>query len=140
MQPLIAYFRPHPEDEQRPVFNWTHRVIAASMSLFACSALITSVALEKASLPKQTLYFLVGFFVTNFFLLSFVAGYSMGEELYRRITRKTEEAKAEIRFSDKDVRATRVKLFASVIRLVVAVTMSGAIIYFIISRDKEIFK
>jgi hypothetical protein len=59
MQPIMAYFCPHPRTPRRSLFNWAHFSLGILMLMLA--SILTATGLTKAVLPKQALWFEIAF-------------------------------------------------------------------------------
>ncbi|CAB3984117.1 Hypothetical predicted protein [Paramuricea clavata] len=49
IQPTIAFFRPHPNEPRRPIFNWFHRIIALILVIFVVVTLFKGTELLEDS-------------------------------------------------------------------------------------------
>ncbi|XP_060531143.1 putative ferric-chelate reductase 1 homolog isoform X2 [Cylas formicarius] len=65
IQPIGAYFRPHPGTSTRPVFNWLHWLIGNSAHIIAIVTLFFAVRLTKAELPDFVDWILVAYVVVH---------------------------------------------------------------------------
>ncbi|XP_066143030.1 putative ferric-chelate reductase 1 homolog [Euwallacea fornicatus] len=63
IQPIGAYFRPHPGTAKRPIFNWLHWSIGNSAHIIAIVTLFFAVKLTKAELPAFFDWILVAYVV-----------------------------------------------------------------------------
>ncbi|CAH2058294.1 unnamed protein product, partial [Iphiclides podalirius] len=81
IQPIGAYFRPHPGTKKRPIFNWLHWFIGNAAHILAIVTIFLAVYLPKAELPVWSVYILaafVAFHVIMHVLLSLSACASSG--------------------------------------------------------------
>ncbi|XP_050669345.1 putative ferric-chelate reductase 1 homolog isoform X2 [Leptidea sinapis] len=63
IQPIGAYFRPHPGTNKRPIFNWAHWFLGNSAHILGIATIFLSVYLQKAELPSWSVYVLAAFVV-----------------------------------------------------------------------------
>ncbi|CAH0714862.1 unnamed protein product, partial [Brenthis ino] len=63
IQPIGAYFRPHPGTKHRPLFNWGHWFIGNSAHILGIATIFLAVYLQKAELPSWTVFVLAAFVV-----------------------------------------------------------------------------
>ncbi|KAK4883790.1 hypothetical protein RN001_000061 [Aquatica leii] len=63
LQPIGAYFRPHPGTPKRPIFNWVHWLGGNSAHIIAIVTIFFAVRLNKAELPDWFDWILVAFVV-----------------------------------------------------------------------------
>lgn len=63
IQPIGAYFRPHPGTKKRPVFNWLHWLGGNTAHILGIATIFLAVYLQKAELPTWTVYILAAFVV-----------------------------------------------------------------------------
>ncbi|KAJ2944971.1 hypothetical protein O0L34_g1868 [Tuta absoluta] len=61
IQPIGAYFRPHPGTKQRPVFNWLHWLAGNAAHILGIATIFLAVYLQKAELPPWSVYILAAF-------------------------------------------------------------------------------
>ncbi|XP_045540142.1 putative ferric-chelate reductase 1 homolog [Papilio machaon] len=61
IQPIGAYFRPHPGTKKRPIFNWLHWFFGNSAHILAIVTIFLAVYLQKAELPIWSVYILAAF-------------------------------------------------------------------------------
>ncbi|XP_055603210.1 putative ferric-chelate reductase 1 homolog isoform X2 [Uranotaenia lowii] len=61
LQPIGAYFRPHPGTKRRPVFNWLHWLGGNLAHILAIVAIFFAVKLQKAELPDWLDFILIAF-------------------------------------------------------------------------------
>ncbi|XP_022913819.1 putative ferric-chelate reductase 1 homolog [Onthophagus taurus] len=61
IQPIGAYFRPHPGTSKRPIFNWLHWLCGNVAHILAIVTIFFAVRLTKAELPEWMDWILVGF-------------------------------------------------------------------------------
>ncbi|XP_072946264.1 putative ferric-chelate reductase 1 homolog isoform X2 [Epargyreus clarus] len=76
IQPIGAYFRPHPGTSKRPYFNWLHWLVGNAAQILGIVSIFLAVYLPKAELPPWTVYVLaafVAFHVIMHVVLSFGA-------------------------------------------------------------------
>jgi len=60
LNPIMAVFRPHPEDKMRPVFNWGHWLVGTGAHILAALTIILGLTLDKASVPFDCVWIVVG--------------------------------------------------------------------------------
>ncbi|XP_050316010.1 putative ferric-chelate reductase 1 homolog [Anthonomus grandis grandis] len=65
IQPIGAYFRPHPGTAKRPLFNWLHWSIGNAAHIVAIVTLFFAVRLTKAELPDFVDWILVVYVVVH---------------------------------------------------------------------------
>ncbi|KAL1497531.1 hypothetical protein ABEB36_008475 [Hypothenemus hampei] len=65
IQPIGAYFRPHPGTAKRPIFNWLHWSIGNAAHILAIVTLFFAVKLTKAELPDFVDWILVAYVVLH---------------------------------------------------------------------------
>ncbi|XP_013195136.2 putative ferric-chelate reductase 1 homolog [Amyelois transitella] len=63
IQPIGAYFRPHPGTKKRPVFNWLHWLVGNAAHILGIATIFLAVYLQKAELPPWSVYILAAFVV-----------------------------------------------------------------------------
>ncbi|XP_075985959.1 putative ferric-chelate reductase 1 homolog [Anticarsia gemmatalis] len=81
IQPIGAYFRPHPGTKRRPIFNWVHWGIGNAAHILGIITIFLAVYLPKAELPPWSVYILaafVAFHVVMHLVLSFTVCVSDG--------------------------------------------------------------
>ncbi|KAK9877469.1 hypothetical protein WA026_018577 [Henosepilachna vigintioctopunctata] len=61
LQPIGAFFRPHPGSSKRPIFNWLHWLGGNVAHILAIVTLFFAVKLNKAELPDFFDYILAGY-------------------------------------------------------------------------------
>ncbi|XP_044737740.1 putative ferric-chelate reductase 1 homolog isoform X2 [Chrysoperla carnea] len=61
LQPIAAFFRPHPGSSKRPWFNWLHWLGGNVAHILAIVTIFFAVKLNKAELPEWMDWVLVGF-------------------------------------------------------------------------------
>ncbi|XP_022837537.1 putative ferric-chelate reductase 1 homolog [Spodoptera litura] len=61
IQPIGAYFRPHPGTKTRPIFNWAHWLLGNSAHILGIVTIFFAVYLQKAELPSWSVYILAAF-------------------------------------------------------------------------------
>jgi len=49
VQPIMAAFRPHPDEESRWLFNWAHRIVGVSAVIIAAATIMLGLDLFKAN-------------------------------------------------------------------------------------------
>ncbi|XP_046868903.1 putative ferric-chelate reductase 1 homolog isoform X2 [Drosophila willistoni] len=87
IQPIGAFFRPGPNDESRPCFNWFHWLVGNVCHTLAIVAIFFSVNLSKSELPEWTDWILVTFIVLHCLahLIFSIAGAASDRQLNQRI-------------------------------------------------------
>ncbi|ERL92755.1 hypothetical protein D910_10064, partial [Dendroctonus ponderosae] len=65
IQPIGAYFRPHPGTPKRAIFNWLHWSVGNAAHIIAIITLFFAVKLTKAELPEFFDYILVAYVVVH---------------------------------------------------------------------------
>lgn len=68
LQPIGAYFRPHPGTKHRPLFNWVHWLGGNLAHIIAIVAIFFAVKLQKAELPEWLDFILVAFVAFHVFM------------------------------------------------------------------------
>lgn len=68
LQPIGAYFRPHPGTKRRPLFNWLHWLGGNLAHIIAIVAIFFAVKLQKAELPEWLDFILVAFVAFHVFM------------------------------------------------------------------------
>lgn len=68
LQPIGAFFRPHPGSKNRPVFNWLHWLGGNLAHILAIVAIFFAVKLAKAELPEWLDFILVAFVAFHVFM------------------------------------------------------------------------
>ncbi|CAH0598361.1 unnamed protein product [Chrysodeixis includens] len=61
IQPIGAYFRPHPGTSKRPIFNWMHWLGGNAAHILGIVTIFLAVYLQKAELPSWSVYILAAF-------------------------------------------------------------------------------
>lgn len=61
IQPIGAYFRPHPGTKKRPLFNWMHWLAGNAAHILGIATIFLAVYLQKAELPSWSVYILAAF-------------------------------------------------------------------------------
>jgi hypothetical protein len=65
IQPVMAYFRPHPGTSNRWIFNGAHWFIGNSAFIFALAAIFLSIDLPSAKLPVILTYAMITYSVMH---------------------------------------------------------------------------
>lgn len=68
LQPIGAFFRPHPGTKRRPLFNWLHWLGGNLAHIIAIIAIFFAVKLQKAELPDWLDFILVAFVAFHVFM------------------------------------------------------------------------
>lgn len=68
LQPIGAYFRPHPGTKRRPLFNWLHWLVGNLAHIIAIIAIFFAVKLQKAELPDWLDFILIAFVAFHVFM------------------------------------------------------------------------
>lgn len=68
LQPIGAYFRPHPGTKHRPLFNWIHWLSGNLAHIIAIVAIFFAVKLQKAEIPEWLDFILVAFVAFHVFM------------------------------------------------------------------------
>ncbi|XP_058054768.1 putative ferric-chelate reductase 1 homolog isoform X2 [Anopheles bellator] len=68
LQPIGAFFRPHPGSSKRPIFNWVHWLGGNLAHVIAIVAIFFAVQLQKAELPEWMDFILVAFVAFHVFM------------------------------------------------------------------------
>lgn len=68
LQPIGAFFRPHPGTKRRPLFNWLHWLGGNLAHIVAIVAIFFAVKLQKAELPEWLDFILVAFVAFHVFM------------------------------------------------------------------------
>ncbi|KAJ8708618.1 hypothetical protein PYW08_010000 [Mythimna loreyi] len=61
IQPIGAYFRPHPGTSKRPIFNWAHWGAGNAAHILGIVTIFLAVYLQKAELPSWSVFILAAF-------------------------------------------------------------------------------
>ncbi|XP_063393273.1 putative ferric-chelate reductase 1 homolog isoform X1 [Cydia fagiglandana] len=61
IQPIGAYFRPHPGTKKRPIFNWVHWLFGNAAHILGIATIFLAVYLQKAELPPWSVFVLAAF-------------------------------------------------------------------------------
>ncbi|XP_077295552.1 putative ferric-chelate reductase 1 homolog [Arctopsyche grandis] len=61
LQPIGAFFRPHPNTTKRPIFNWVHWFFGNAAHILGIVTVFFAVYLNKAELPGWMVYILAAF-------------------------------------------------------------------------------
>lgn len=61
LQPIGAFFRPHPGTPRRPIFNWVHWLFGNAAHIVGIVTIFFAVKLTKAELPDFMDWILVGY-------------------------------------------------------------------------------
>ncbi|XP_067677457.1 putative ferric-chelate reductase 1 isoform X2 [Haliotis asinina] len=61
LNPIMALFRPHPNDANRPIFNWAHFGVGTAAHILAVVTVFLGVNLGKPAIPKYVTWILVGY-------------------------------------------------------------------------------
>ncbi|XP_055626075.1 putative ferric-chelate reductase 1 homolog isoform X2 [Toxorhynchites rutilus septentrionalis] len=87
LQPIGAYFRPHPGTKRRPLFNWLHWLGGNLAHIIGIVAIFFAVKLQKAELPEWLDFILVAFVAFHVFMhLIFSIGGCVSERRSQRVT------------------------------------------------------
>ncbi|XP_061192064.1 ferric-chelate reductase 1-like [Saccostrea echinata] len=68
MNPLMALFRPHPDDKYRFIFNWAHWFVGTSARVLAVITIFIGVTLSGAGAPEYVLYILAAYTAYQLFI------------------------------------------------------------------------
>jgi uncharacterized membrane protein len=68
IQPVMAYFRPHPGTSNRWIFNGAHWFIGNSAFIFALAAIFLSIDLPSAKLPVTLTYAMIIYVFIHMFV------------------------------------------------------------------------
>lgn len=71
IQPIMAWFRPHPGDSNRYLFNWAHRGVGLSSLVLAVAAVFLGIRMEAAGLDDSPLYAMIVYCVGVAFVIVF---------------------------------------------------------------------
>ncbi|XP_038218052.1 putative ferric-chelate reductase 1 homolog isoform X1 [Zerene cesonia] len=63
LQPIGAYFRPHPGTKKRPYFNWGHWFLGNAAHILGIATIFFAVSLQKAELPSWSIFVMAAFVV-----------------------------------------------------------------------------
>ncbi|CAG4994971.1 unnamed protein product [Parnassius apollo] len=61
IQPIGAYFRPHPGTKKRPIFNWLHWFFGNAAHILGIVTIFLAIYLQKAELPIWSVYVMAAF-------------------------------------------------------------------------------
>ncbi|XP_063701077.1 putative ferric-chelate reductase 1 homolog isoform X2 [Culicoides brevitarsis] len=88
LQPIGAFFRPHPGSKNRPIFNWMHWLGGNVAHIIGVVAIFFAVKLSKAELPDWLDYILVAFvaFHVLLHLIFSIAGCASDRRTSQRVT------------------------------------------------------
>ncbi|KAK3603380.1 hypothetical protein CHS0354_025992 [Potamilus streckersoni] len=84
LNPIMAFFRPHPGEKYRPMFNWAHWFVGISAHILAAITIFFGLNLEMAGVNYTANYMMVGY-VGAFALVQLIL------EIYRRSRKNTAE-------------------------------------------------
>lgn len=68
MNPLMALFRPHPDDKNRIIFNWAHWFVGTTARILAVITIFIGVTLSGADAPEYVVYILAAYTVYQLFI------------------------------------------------------------------------
>ncbi|XP_056019741.1 ferric-chelate reductase 1-like isoform X2 [Ostrea edulis] len=68
MNPLMALFRPHPEDKNRVIFNWAHWLVGTCARILAVITVFIGVTLSKSGAPDYVIYILGAYAAYQLFI------------------------------------------------------------------------
>ncbi|GJQ82659.1 hypothetical protein Trydic_g19676 [Trypoxylus dichotomus] len=88
IQPIGAYFRPHPGTSKRPIFNWAHWFGGNTAHILGIVTIFFAVELTKAELPTWFYYILVAYVALHVVahLLFSILGCAAERSAERRVT------------------------------------------------------
>ncbi|XP_074645675.1 putative ferric-chelate reductase 1 homolog [Tubulanus polymorphus] len=66
LNPIMAQFRPHPDDERRPIFNWSHRIVGFTAHVFSMAAMLTGIQMGDFEIPNWTWMFVAVYIAVHF--------------------------------------------------------------------------
>lgn len=61
--PIMALFRPGPNDKNRPIFNWAHWAVGMAAHILGVITICFGVELQKVGAPTYTVYVVIGYIV-----------------------------------------------------------------------------
>ncbi|XP_054708724.1 putative ferric-chelate reductase 1 homolog isoform X2 [Uloborus diversus] len=70
-QPIMAAFRPAPDNPKRPIFNWLHWIVGNSAQLIAVVAIFFARSLQASGL-KESFYWVMAIFVIVYLIFHFL--------------------------------------------------------------------
>ncbi|EFX80429.1 hypothetical protein DAPPUDRAFT_304120 [Daphnia pulex] len=59
IQPIMAYFRPHPDGPRRYIFNWAHWLVGKAAHVLGVVCIFLAVGLDKAAIPYWVTWLIV---------------------------------------------------------------------------------
>lgn len=68
INPLMALFRPHPDDQYRFVFNWAHWFVGTVARILAVITIFIGVTLSEAGAPEYVIYILAAYVAYQLFI------------------------------------------------------------------------
>lgn len=68
INPLMALFRPHPDDKNRFVFNWAHWLVGTVARILAVITIFIGVTLAKSGAPEYVVYILAAYVAYQLFI------------------------------------------------------------------------
>ncbi|CAH3195825.1 unnamed protein product, partial [Porites evermanni] len=71
IQPIMAWFRPHPGDNNRYLFNWAHRGVGLSSLVLAVASVFLGIRMDAAGLDDSPLYAMIVYCVGVAFVILF---------------------------------------------------------------------
>ncbi|CAG9568695.1 unnamed protein product [Danaus chrysippus] len=63
IQPIGAYFRPHPGTKRRALFNWVHWLLGNAAHILGIASIFLSVYLVKADLPSWAVFIMAAYVI-----------------------------------------------------------------------------
>lgn len=72
LNPVMALFRPHPDEKNRYLFNWAHWLVGTSAHILSAIGLILGVTLAKASVPYYCVWVLLAWAAYQFLAVIFL--------------------------------------------------------------------
>jgi len=94
IQPIMAFFRPHPGEANRFIFNWAHRGVGLSSLILAVVTVFLGIRLPASSLDDSALYAMIVYCVGVAVVIVF--------ELYLSLKKERSEASFNPSGGDKD--------------------------------------
>ncbi|KAJ8315683.1 hypothetical protein KUTeg_007833 [Tegillarca granosa] len=64
VNPIMAIFRPNPDHEKRPIFNWSHRLVGTIAQGLSAITILFGFELGKASAPASATGVMIAFIIT----------------------------------------------------------------------------
>ena len=129
IQPVMAYFRPHPGTEHRPIFNWAHFLVGNLAIAFAHAAIATSMFVPAAAMARDVGLIIV---LSNVFICELLRAVLIAYKWKHEHEEHKHPTNPNENESDQKIRSLCLFL-----KLSVNVVATGALIYLIAARHEE---